>query len=99
MSTSGPRDRRTLFVRLQVAGILAAAFALLLVYAFPGYMSSDSFWQLEQARTHRFTDWHPPAMAALWTCVELVVRGPAGMLVLQGALFIGGLWGVLGRVM
>lgn len=99
MSTSGPRDRRTLFVRLQVAGILAAAFALLLVYAFPGYMTSDSLWQLEQARSHHYTDWHPPAMAALWTCVELVVRGPAGMLVLQGALFVGGLWGVLRRAM
>ncbi|MDB4956285.1 MAG: hypothetical protein JWO36_3854 [Myxococcales bacterium] len=77
--------------------ILGVGFGLFLLYAFPGYTSSDSITQLEQARTHQYGDWHPPAMAALWTVVELAVRGPAGMLLLQGCLFLLGLYRILCR--
>jgi hypothetical protein len=77
--------------------ILGAGFALFLFYAFPGYTSSDSIVQLEQARSHQFTDWHPPAMAALWGIVDLIVRGPAGMLLLQGGLVLLGLYRIARR--
>ena len=82
-------------IRLQTAGLLAIGFAGLLVYAFPGYMSSDSVAQLVDARSHQYSDWHPPAMAAMWTVVELVAKGPAGMLILQGTLFLLGTFGIL----
>lgn len=60
------------------------------LYAFPGYMSFDSVVQLEQARTGRFRDDHPPAMAALWQLTEVFVSGPVGMLVLQLTAFLVG---------
>src|SRR5262245_66110649 len=82
-------------IRLQTAGWLAIGFAGLLVYAFPGYMSSDSVAQLVDARSHQYSDWHPPTMAAMWTVVELVAKGPAGMQVLQGTLFLLGTFGIL----
>jgi len=82
-------------IRLQTAGLLAIGFVGLLVYAFPGYMSSDSVAQLVDARSHQYSDWHPPAMAAVWTVVEIFVKGPAGMLVLQGTLFLLGAFGIL----
>jgi len=77
--------------------ILAGAFAILLVYAYPGYTSSDSAVQLTQARTHQYSDGHPPLMAALWTVVELAVTGPLGMLLIQGSLFLLGTYWILRR--
>jgi hypothetical protein len=79
--------------------VLAGAYALFLVYAFPGYMSPDSIMQLEQARSLQYSDWHPPAMAALWTLAETIVAGPTGMLLLQGALFLAGSYRLLRRYM
>jgi hypothetical protein len=71
--------------------VLAAAFTVLLLYAYPGYMSSDSASQLTQARAHAYSDGHPPVMAALRGLVEHVVRGPLGMLLLQTAALLIGL--------
>lgn len=76
---------------------LAIGFAVLLVYAYPGYMSSDSAIQLTEARTHVHSDIHPAAMAALWRVVEFVVTGPVGMLVLQGSVFLIGTYWILRR--
>ena len=64
-----------------VAAILAVAWAGLAVYAYPGYLSFDSGWQLREARTGVFSDWHPPVMAAIWSLVDRVVAGPIGMFV------------------
>ena len=83
--------RRTLVV----GAILAAGFGLFLLYAFPGYMSSDSITQLVEGRNGNRGDWHPPAMAALWGLVDRVVAGPAGMLILQGATFLAGCYRIL----
>ncbi len=77
--------------------ILAVGFALFLVYAWPGYMSIDSAEQLGEARAHHFTDWHPPAMAALWRLMDRIVAGPLGMLLLQSAAFFVGLYRLLRR--
>jgi len=84
-------------IRIQVVAILAFACALLIVYAYPGYMSFDSVVQLREARAGIFTDWHPPAMAALWRVVECVHEGPLGMLVLQILAFLIGSYLVLRR--
>ena len=77
--------------------ILAIAFAAFLVYAYPGYTSIDSVVQLQQARSHQFGDGHPPAMAAMWSVVELIVSGTAGMLVIQSGLFLLGAYKLLRR--
>lgn len=71
---------------------LALAMATLVFLHFsPGAMSFDSFYILAQARSGVFEDGHPPLLAAIWRLVERVVPGPAGMLVLNLALFYGGL--------
>jgi hypothetical protein len=75
--------------------ILAIGFAVFVAYGFPGFMSSDPVLQLHEARTAVFSNAHPPAMAAEWRVLEVFVTGPILMLVLQGALFLGGLYRIL----
>lgn len=75
--------------------ILLLGFAVFLLYAFPGYMSNDSCDQLGDARGHAFTDAHPPMMAAEWMILDGIVAGPVLMLVVQGGLFLAGLYGLL----
>jgi hypothetical protein len=72
---------------------------VLLVYAWPGYVTQDSLEQYDQARNHHYNNWHPPAMAALWTVVDKVVTGTAGMLLLQCACFVAGTFLILRRMM
>ena len=79
--------------------LLAIGFALFLVYAFPGYMSSDSVLQLTEARSHVLSDAHPPFMAALWGVLDALVSGPILMLLLQGGLFLVGLQRLFARVL
>jgi hypothetical protein len=85
--------------RFHAALCLAIGFAGLLVYAFPGYMSSDSLVQLLDGRAHKYTDWHPPAMAAVWGVLDRIVKGPALMLLLQGSLFLIGSYRILRHVL
>ena len=79
--------------------ILGAGWILLILYAFPGVMTMDSFDQLREGRTWFFTDAHPPAMAALWGVLDRVVRGPLLMLLVQSAAFLGGLFLILTHAM
>ncbi|MEO8552934.1 MAG: hypothetical protein ABI678_23320 [Kofleriaceae bacterium] len=76
--------------RWRAVAILAVGMLGLALYAYPGFMSFDSGWQLHEARTGVYTDWHPPAMAALWRLVEHVIEGPFGMWLLQCAAFVVG---------
>ncbi len=78
--------------------ILVAAWLVLLLYAYPGQMTRDSFDHLFEARSGVYTDAHPPAISLLWRAIELVVKGPAGMLVVQSATFLAGLYLVTMRV-
>ncbi|HEY3805838.1 MAG TPA: hypothetical protein VGL61_24690 [Kofleriaceae bacterium] len=79
--------------------ILVAGWLWFLVYAFPGYMSYDSEWQLVQARhIEGYNEWHPPMMAAMWRVLDHVISGPFLMLVLQSGLFAGGLYLVMRRL-
>src|SRR5436190_2041437 len=75
--------------------ILGVGWLLVLLYAFPGFMSTDSIDQLTQARTGVYTDWHPPLMALVWKLLDGIVSGPVLMLVLQTGLFLFGSWKLL----
>lgn len=94
-----PRPRlRAAFARVSPVTILAIGWALFLIYAYPGYMSKDSFDQLLDSRWADYRDWHPPLMARIWSVVEIFVTGPFGMLLLQSGMFLFGLYYVFRRV-
>jgi hypothetical protein len=76
--------------------ILVTGFAVLVLYGFPGYMSTDSVTQLAEARSGELVSQHPPIMAKQWGVLDAIVAGPILMLLLQGALFLGGLY-VIGK--
>jgi hypothetical protein len=75
--------------------VLATAWLMLFVYAYPGQMAVDSFDQLVEARSGVFSDGHPPAMSLLWRFVEYVVAGGLGMLIVQSTAFLLGLYAIL----
>jgi hypothetical protein len=80
--------------------ILVGGWVWFLIYAFPGYMSFDSTWQLAQARhVVPINDWQPPMMALIWRWGDAVFAGPFPMLVLQSTLFLVGTNALLRRVM
>lgn len=74
---------------------LAALVVLLLLLniavCFPGTMMNDSVNQYAEAVSGRFTDWHPPVMAWLWSVLRRMHEGPAPMLLLHLAMFWGGI--------
>src|SRR5512139_1338775 len=75
--------------------VLIAGYVAFGVYGFPGYLSPDSVMQLTGARTLKFSDGHPRLMAAEWALLDRIVSGPLLMLLLQGALLLGGLFVLL----
>lgn len=79
---------------LTVVGI---AWLIVIVYAFPGQLTQDSFDHLREAREGRYTDLHPPIISALWRRVEFIVHGQLGMLLLQTAALTAGLYVVFRR--
>jgi hypothetical protein len=82
---------------LSPRAVLLSGFTVFLVYAYPGYMSNDSVVQLIEARTGKFSDGNPPLMAAEWWVLDRIVAGPILMLLLQGTLFLGGLYVIFKR--
>ncbi|HVK84580.1 MAG TPA: hypothetical protein VM513_10765 [Kofleriaceae bacterium] len=60
-------------------------------------MTLDSFDHLNEARTGFYTDSHPPVIPALWSVVDRVIAGPAGMLLLQITTFQLGLYLIFRR--
>lgn len=77
------------------ASVLLAAWCVMLVYAFPGHMTRDSLDHLREARLGVYTDSHPPVINLLFKICDTVVAGPIGMLLLQNALLLGGLYAIL----
>src|SRR5438477_12406737 len=75
--------------------ILAATLGLVVAYARPGVMGVDALYQMWQARSGHYGNWHPPAMAALWSLLDPIVRGPLLMLIVQAGAFIAGLYAVI----
>ena len=84
-------------IALRERTILVIGFGLFLVWAFPGYMSTDSAIQLMESRSGKFSDAHPPLMSAYWRLLDAFVSGPVLMLLLQSLLFLGGLYVLLKR--
>src|SRR4051812_42209470 len=78
--------------------VVAAGWGYLLVYAFPGIMTQDSFDHLREARDGLYSDAHPPAVNLLWSVTDYAIAGPFGMLVIQNTCFLAGLYLVLRRV-
>jgi hypothetical protein len=70
--------------------ITLAGWLAFMLYAFPGYMSYDSIYQLQEARWNYFSDGHPPVMAMLWQKLDQLIAGPLLMLVLQSTCFLAG---------
>lgn len=80
-------------MRLKIfLALCVGPLTLFSIFYFPGLMSNDSYDQYGQALSFNFTDWHPPVMAALWSVLNDFIPGPAGMLLLQGGLYWGGVW-------
>ncbi|HEY6035410.1 MAG TPA: hypothetical protein VIV58_14150 [Kofleriaceae bacterium] len=85
--------------RIPAPAILVAGWIVLVLYAFPGVMTMDSFDQLHEGRAWFFTDAHPPMMAALWGVLDHLVAGPFLMLLLQSGSFLAGLFLILRRAL
>ncbi len=79
--------------------VLAIGWVYMLVYAFPGVMTQDSYDHLREARTGIYSDAHPPAINLLWRITDYVIAGPFGMLAIQNACFLGGLYLLFRRVL
>lgn len=71
---------------LATFGFLLAALAF-----YPGVFTFDSLDQFAQARSGAFTDWHPPAMAALWFVLDKLHEGPELLFFTHLALLWAGL--------
>ncbi|GGK13384.1 hypothetical protein [Luteimonas terricola] len=81
-SPTQPKEATT---KVSFAWIAVSAF---IVFLFdPGIMSNDSIASLQQARSFEFNDWHPPLMAVIWSVLDRIISGSAGMLLAQAMLF------------
>ncbi len=68
----------------KVFGSIALLGFLLFFLAFmPGFLSPDSIDQYEQSISGAYTDWHPIAMAMLWSAFNSIYAGGELMLALQ----------------
>lgn len=72
--------------------VLLGAWLILMVYAFPGQMTQDSFDHMREARDGIYSDAHPPIMNVLWKVCDTIVAGPLGILVVQTLTFLAGLY-------
>lgn len=76
-------ERAGLLLALLVVGLFAANALL----HFPGTLNNDSINQYREAISGRYSDWHPPVMAWLWSLLRVVGEGPGPLLVLHLALY------------
>ncbi|MBN9379727.1 MAG: hypothetical protein J0H74_03115 [Chitinophagaceae bacterium] len=65
-------------VAVALAGFLFDVLAF-----YPGFMSPDTFDQYNQSLHFHYTDWHPPVMAAFWSLLNFIHRGPQLMFIFQ----------------
>lgn len=84
---------------LPPAAILGIGWAILLVFAYPGLMTQDSFDHLREMRNGMYSDSHPPAINLIWKVLDHVITGQLGMLLLQSGTFLAGLYLLLRRVL
>ncbi|MCW5808338.1 MAG: hypothetical protein KIT31_38670 [Deltaproteobacteria bacterium] len=86
---------RTFLATLRPRTVLLAAWLVVFLHAYPGQMTTDSFDHHAEAQAGVYSDGHPPFTSLLWKLVEYVVYGGTGMLILQTATFLAGLYAVL----
>ncbi|MFZ3142340.1 hypothetical protein [Polaromonas sp.] len=67
--------------------LLVALFAINALMHYPGTMNNDSVSQYGEAISGRYTDWHPPVMAWLWSWLRLAGNGPGPLLLLHLTLY------------
>jgi len=79
--------------------ILVVGWLVVVLYAYPGYMSYDSVLQLLQARDGVYTGGHPPMMGVEWRITDALIAGPFPMLVIQVTCFLAGGFLLLRRAM
>jgi hypothetical protein len=79
---------------LRPAAVLGIAWGILIIYAFPGQMTQDSFDHLRESRGAIYSDAHPPIINVLWKSAEFVIAGPFGILVFQSGLLLAGLYAI-----
>lgn len=70
-----------------LALLVVALFAVNALMHYPGTMNNDSITQYSQAIRGRYSDWHPPIMAWLWSWLRLANNGPGPLLLLHLALY------------
>lgn len=79
--------------------LLSFVSFLATVYAYwPGVIRIDSVLQYTQAVEGRYSDWHPPIMAWLWSRFNLLWQGTQSMLLLQASLYWAGISLVAGAL-
>jgi hypothetical protein len=80
-------------VRLAIlALVLAAGACASLWLSWPGQLSPDSVWQLQQGRGGVFNAWHPPVMAWLLGRFDAISPGAPGFIVFDMVLGFGALF-------
>jgi len=72
--------------------IALLGFAVSVYVYYPGLFTPDSIEQFGQAQSGEFSDWHPPAMAAVWRLLDVIHVGPEPLFLFHLALFWGGAW-------
>jgi hypothetical protein len=82
-AVAGPRAWTGLASGRAVLILVAGLWALNVALQFPGLMDNDSTNQYAEAMSGRYTDWHPPVMAWLWSLLRHVAEGPGPLFVLH----------------
>jgi 4-amino-4-deoxy-L-arabinose transferase-like glycosyltransferase len=77
--------------------VVALGCIVVVVYAYPGQMTQDSYDHLRETRDGIWTDAHPPLLNLMWRIADFVVAGPFAMLAFQVVLFAAGLYLVFRR--
>ena len=77
------------------AAIILLGYVSALIADFPGHFPPDALWQLAQGRAGRYNTWHPPVMAWLLGLADRVHPGAWIFVVLNAALFYGGLFALV----
>lgn len=75
--------------------ICVFGFFVCIIGFFPGWMSTDSISQYQQAIDNVYTDWHPPMFAVWWHFLLQFGRGPVLMLVMHQLMYWGA-WALIG---
>jgi hypothetical protein len=84
-------------VKVTPRRILFGGWIVFLLYCYPGFLQTDGADLLADLQHETITDWYSPMFAALWRVTGWLIAGPAGMLLLQSALFLAGCFHLLRR--